>query len=83
MPALIDGSAPTREEVIARNMKIAKANMASELARFMVGNNGFLVNGQPIMDSNAVANYCIGLAEGIIEKYSMMPDAEGNRGLVS
>lgn len=75
VPIEINPNRPTQQEVAAHNMKIAKANLACELAKACCANPSFA-------DSSAdeIVNLCIGVAEGIIEKYTLMPDGAGNKG---
>ena len=87
MPAMIDPSKPTREEIVAHNMKIAKANLASELAGKLCGALPTIpadprnISSSPrIMFPKEVADFAIAVAETIIETYSLMPDAQGNKG---
>lgn len=69
----IDPNKPTREEVIAHNMKVAKANLASELA-------GKLCESGRDLTPKEISTMSIAIAEDIIEAYSLMPDAAGNKG---
>ncbi len=83
MPAIIDGNKPTQSEVVAHNMKVAKANVACDMVRAIAANGEALKlfrgsNGLP--DASQVASFAIGVAEGVIEAFSMMPDANGMRG---
>jgi hypothetical protein len=41
MPLNIDPSKPTQAEVVAHNMKVAKANLASGIAERICSNNSF------------------------------------------
>ena len=78
-PELIDPNKPTRAEIIAHNMKIAKANLASELAKAICSNAGLGTLGGTLLAEDC-AKYAISVAETIIETYSLMPDGSGNRG---
>lgn len=78
----IDPSKPTPDEieehqrkVAAHNMKIAKANFASKLCETLCSQPGVMNN--PPED---VANYAIAISEHIMETYTLMPDAAGNKG---
>lgn len=84
MPLNIDPSAPTKDEieahqrkVAAHNLKIAKANLASSLCEKLCGNSGLDFER---LGANGVANFAIAVAEHIMETYSLMPDAAGNKG---
>lgn len=80
----IDPNNPTKEEiedhnykVAAHNHKVAKANLASNIAKKLAGN--------PSLDFDKatpdyLAKFAISVAEKIIESYSLMPDAAGNKG---
>lgn len=85
MPALnIDPSKPSPEEIqdhqrirTAHNLKVAKANLASSLCEKLCSNPAITpLTLEPI----SVANYAIAIAEYIMETYSLMPDAAGNKG---
>ena len=78
----INPNAPTPEEiaeherkVTAHNMKVAKANMSSKMAEALCSQPGVMDHG-----AKGVANFAIAIAETIIETYSLMPDAAGNKG---
>lgn len=85
MPLNIDPSAPTKDEieahqrkVAAHNLKIAKANLASSLCEKMCGNSGLAEIIKA--DATFVSKTAIAIAEDIMETYSLMPDAAGNKG---
>lgn len=80
MPAMIDPSKPTREEMIAHNMMIAKANLASNLAEKLCSDLPYEEGNSRHMTAKEVAEFSISVAETIIESYSLMPDAAGNKG---
>jgi hypothetical protein len=70
-----------QREIAAHNMKIAKANLASELAGKLCSNSGL---DWKETTPEQIASFSIGVAESIIDSYSLIPDAAGNkRGLVS
>ena len=71
---IVDPSQPTQREIAAHNMKVAKANLACELSKNIASSSGMANS------PDDVVNWCIGVAEGIIEKFTLMPDAEGNKG---
>lgn len=78
----IDPNNPTQEEieahnykVSAHNHKVAKANLASKLAEALCNN----VNVAEV-SSKTISNYAIAISEDIIETYSLLPDAAGNKG---
>ncbi len=85
---MLDPNAPTQEEieahekkVAAHNMKVTKANLASGLCGGLCRNPemaDWIKN-----DATSIANLAISMAEHILETYSLMPDAAGNKGLVS
>lgn len=75
----IDPNAPSKEEIeahnrmaAAHNMKVAKADLAGACARALCANPGV-----PTSDIGRIA---VGISEFILETYSLMPDAEGNKG---
>ena len=76
-PELIDPNKPTRAEVAAHNMKIAKANLACELTKQLCLNPTVISQD---WTADELARYAISIAETIIETYSLMPDGSGNRG---
>jgi len=80
MPLNIDPSKPTQEEIVKHNMKVAKANLACDIIKFMVGNTGFFHEGKPALDPIALVGYAAAASEGAIESFSFMPDQDGKRG---
>jgi hypothetical protein len=79
-PLEIDPNKPSHEEVVTHNMKVAKANLACEIIKYSVGNAGFFFEGKPSLDAIELGKFAVGLAEAVIETFSMMPDAGGKRG---
>jgi len=75
MAQVIDPNKPTREEVMAHNMKIAKANLACELAKAVVSGPGGIGK-----SADEIGHLAISIAETIIETYSLMPDNAGVKG---
>lgn len=86
MPALnIDPSKPSPEEIAAHqykvsahNMKVAKANLASTLCERLCSNPGLadIIRA----DATFVSKTAVAISEDIMETYSLMPDAAGNKG---
>jgi len=61
-------------------MKVAKANLACDLAKQMVGRLPFNPETGNLMNAKEVADFCVSVSETIIETYTFMPDGAGNRG---
>ena len=85
MMRVLDPNAPTQEEiaahdvkVAAHNMKVMKANLASGLCGRLCTNPG-LAN-EVLQKPVIIANLAISMAEHILETYTLMPDAAGNKG---
>jgi hypothetical protein len=83
MRGIVDPNAPTQEEreehsrkVAAHNLKVAKANLASSICEKLCSCANVMSDYTP----EETANYAIAIAEHILETYSLMPDAAGNKG---
>lgn len=87
---IVDPSAPTAREIAAHNMKVMKCNLACEVVKALAGNPVLwrLAKQDPEgleifpVTPDEVSNFAIGVAESIVEKYSLMQDEEKG-GLVS
>lgn len=73
MPELINPNQPTREEVVAHNMKVAKMNLASELASSLCKNESFASS----VSAKNLSLYAIEVAETIMETFSLMQKSGG------
>ena len=81
----IDPNNPTREEVeahnrkvAAHNMKVSKANLASNLLEKMCSNQGLAQ--YVVTDPGVLSKAAVGMAEFVLETYSLMEDGAGNKG---
>lgn len=74
---ILDPSAPTEKEMAELKIRMLKGNLAMDLARGLVHNPAVDLTRT---DSGAVANFVIGLAESIVDKFMSI---EGNGGLIS
>ena len=72
----IDPNAPTREEMIAHNMKVAKANLASDIVRALAQRLPLIPDGDEIhpMTAKEAAEWAISASETILETYTLMPN---------